>query len=87
MDDGVIAGDEPEVLRAIQHVKRAMLLVELRISMKVVAAEAGTQDPDRFQAFRDEGCIAVLDGNFEVLKSPIGDDTFRNAFYSRVAVK
>ena len=45
-DDGVIAGDEPEVLRAIQHMKRVMPLVELRFSMmQVVAAAAGTQDP------------------------------------------
>ena len=55
--------------------------------MQVVAAAAGTQDPERFRAFRDEGCIAALDGNFEVLKSPIGDDTFCKAFCSRVAAK
>ena len=68
--------------------KRVMPLVELRFSMMhVVAAEAGTQDPERFRAFRDEGCIAALDGNFEVLKSPIGDDTFCRAFCSRVAAK
>ena len=51
-DDGVIAGDEPEVLRAIQHMKRVLPLVGLRFSMmQVVAAEAGTQDPERFRAF------------------------------------
>ena len=52
-----------------------------------MAAAAGTQDPERFRAFRDEGCIAALDGNFEVLKSTIGDDTFCEAFCSRVAAK
>ena len=46
-DDGVIAGDEPEVLQAVQHMKRVMPLVGLRFSMmQVVAAEAGTQDPE-----------------------------------------
>ena len=35
------------VLRAIQHVKRAMPLVGLRFSMlQVVAAASGTQDPE-----------------------------------------
>ena len=48
-DDGVIAGDEPEVLRAIQHMKRVMPLVELRFSvMQVVAAEAGNTRPGAF---------------------------------------
>ena len=52
-DDGVIAGDEPEVLRAI-HIKRVMPLVGLRFSMmQVVAAAAGIQDLERFRAFRD----------------------------------
>ena len=87
-DDGVIERHEPEVLRAIQHIKRVMPLVGFRFStMQVVAAAAGTRDPERFRAFRDEGCIAALDGNFEVLKSPIGDDTFCEAFCSRVAAK
>ena len=27
----------------------------------------------RFRAFRDEGCVEALDGKFEMLKSPIGD--------------
>ena len=38
-------------LQAIQHMKRVMPLVELRFStMQVVAAEAGTQDPERFSS-------------------------------------
>ena len=87
-NDGIIAGDEPDVLRAIQHMKRVMPLVGLRFSMmQVVAAAAGPQDPERFRAFRDEGCTPALDGNFEVLKSPTGDDTFCRAFCSRVEVK
>ena len=87
-DDGVIAGDESEVLRAIQHMKKVMPMVGLRFSMmQVVAAAAGPQHPGRFGAFQDEGCTPALDGNFEVLKSPIGDDTFCRAFCSRVAEK
>ena len=87
-DDGVIAGDESEVLRAIQHKKRVMPMVGLRFSMlQVVAAAAGPQHPGRFRAFQDEGCTPALDGNFEVLKSPIADDTFCKAFCSRVVEK
>ena len=87
-DDGVIAGDESEVLRAIQHMKKVMPMAGLRFSMmKVVAAAAGPQHPGRFRAFQDEGCTPALDGNFEVLKSPIGDDTCCRAFCSRVAGK
>ena len=87
-DDGVIAGDESEVLRAIQHMKKVMPMVGLRFSMmQVVAAAAGPQHPGRFRAFQDEGCTPALDGNFEVMKSPIGDDTFCRAFCSRVAEK
>ena len=64
-DDGVTAGDEPEVLRAIQHMKRVMPLLGLRFSMmQVVAAAAGPQDPERCRAFRDEGCTPALDGFF-----------------------
>ena len=87
-DDGVIAGDEPEVLRAIQHMKKVMPLVVLRFSMmQVVAAEAGSQDPERFRAFRDEGCIMALDGNLEVLKSPIGDDTHFVGHFAPVSLR
>ena len=65
-DDGVIAGDESEVLRAIQHMKKVMPMVGLRFSMmQVVAAAAGPQHPGRFRAFQDEGCIPALDGTSE----------------------
>ena len=59
-------------------------MFELRFSMlQVVAAVSETQDPERFRAFQDEGCIAALDCNFFVLKS----DTYCQAFCSRVAAK
>ena len=65
-----------------------MPMVGLRFSMmQVLAAAAGPQCPGRFQTFQDEGCTPALDGNFEVLKSPIGDDTFCRGFCSRVAEK
>ena len=53
-DDVIVAEDEQEVLRAIQHMKRVMTLFGLRFSlMQVVAAASGTHDPKRFWAFRD----------------------------------
>ena len=68
--------------------KRVMPMVGFRFSMiQVVAAAAGPQHPGCFQTFQDEGCTPALDGNFEVLKSPIGDDTFCRAFCSSVAEK
>ena len=61
-----------------------MPLVGLRFSMmQVAAAAAGTQDLVRFRAFRDE----ALDGNFDFLKPPTGDDTFCEVFCSRVPAK
>ena len=65
-DDGVIAGDESEVLRAIQHMKKVMSMVGLRFSMmQVVAAAAGPQHPGRFRTFQDEGCTPALDGDLK----------------------
>ena len=75
-DHGIIVGDERGVLRAIQHMKRVMPMVGLRFSR-----------PKNFWAFRDEGCNAALDGKFEVLKSPVGDDTFCTSICSRLAAK
>ena len=59
VDDGIIAGDEQEVLRAIQHMKRAMQLVGIRFFFD--ASGCGgfcNPGPRNFQTFRDEGCTA-----------------------------
>ncbi len=87
-DDGIIAGASGEVLRGLRHMKRVMPMVGLRFSLlQVVAAVPGPQSLERFQVFVAEGCVPALDGNFEVLKSPVGDDAFCRAFCARVATK
>ena len=83
-DDGILAGSSNEVLRALRHMKKVMPIVGLRFSsLQVAAAVPGPQDAESFQAFVAEGCTPALDGNVEVLKSPIGDDSFCRAFCAR----
>ena len=76
-DDGVIGGVDTEVLRALRHMKLVMPLVGLRFShLQVCAASFEVQPAERFVEFVGEGCTPVLDGNLEVLKSPIGSIDF-----------
>ena len=87
-DDGVVAGNADEVLRAIQHMKKVMPMVGLRFSqLQVAAAAYGIQPEEKFATFKAEGCTPVLDGNVEVLKSPIGDAEFSRSFCLKVAAK
>ncbi len=63
-------------------------MVGLRFSqLQVAAAAFGTQAEESFAAFTAVGCTSVLDGNLEVLKSPIGDAEFLWAFCLKVAAK
>ena len=87
-DDGTIAGRRSEVWRALRHMKAVMPSVGLRFSLlRVVAAAPGQQTEESFAEFVAEGCVPVLDGNFEVLKSPIGELGFSRAYCQRVASK
>ena len=87
-DDGIIAGRSSEVLRALQHMKLVMPLVGLRFSfLQVAAANTDMQPAERFALFTAEGCTAALDGNIEVLKSPIGEDAWCRAYAMRVVKK
>ncbi len=87
-DDGILAGRRSEVLRALRHVKTVMPSVGLRFSLlQVVAATPGAQAAENFAEFVAEGCTPVLDGNFEVLKSPVGDLEFSRGYCQKVAAK
>ena len=87
-DDGVIAGRSGEVLRALKHMRVVMPMVGLRFSqLQVVAAAYGDQPVERFAYFVAEGCTPVLDGNFEILKSPIGENTFCRTFCEKMVAK
>ena len=87
-DDGVIAGRSDEVLRALQHMQAVMPLVGLRFSfLQVVAASPGLQPAERFVHFTDLGCTLALDGNFEDLKSPVGEDIFCRSFAIKLVRK
>ena len=67
---------------------KVMPLVGLRFSqLQVATAAAGTQAVESFSAFAAEGCTPVLDGNVEVLKSPIGDAEFSRSYCLKLAAK
>ena len=87
-DDGVIGGVDTEVLRALRHMKLVMPLVGLRFShLQVCAASFEVQPAERFVEFVGEGCTPVLDGNLEVLKSPIGSSDFCREYAMKFADK
>ncbi len=87
-DDGVLAGDSDELLRALRHMKTVMPSVGLRFShLQIAAASGEQQQEDVFEEFVREGCTAVLDGNMEVLKSPIGTHEFCRAYCLEAAEK
>ena len=77
-DDGVIAGPSEDTLRALRHRKQVMPLVGLRFSrLQVANAAFGLQPVEEFAAFVAEGCTPILDGNLDILKSPIGSEEGR----------
>ena len=48
----------------------------LRFSSLVMAPAAGQAHRVNIQSFAEAGCKVGLDGNFEVLKSPLGDEAW-----------
>ena len=85
-DDGVIAGKSAEVLRALRHMQTVMPSVGLRFSqLQIAAASYAPQPPERFSLFVAAGCTPVLDGNLEVLKSPLGTTEFCRTYCQKVA--
>eukprot|EP00438_Fugacium_kawagutii_P010523 Skav214520 [mRNA] locus=scaffold410:228880:231177:- [translate_table: standard] len=79
-DDGLLAGPSAEVLRALQHWSIVMPRLGLRLSTASVAPAAGTRRQVDFRPFAALGCSVCEDGNFEVLKSPVGDAAFNRAY-------
>ena len=72
--EGVFAGKFAEMLKVTRHVMQVMPLVGLRFSMlQVIPAKPYNKSTDS-GPFEAEGCMIPRDGNFEVLKSPIGSD-------------
>ena len=87
-DDGIAAGSQEEVLRALRHMRKVMPLVGLRFShLQVAAASFDRQPAERFAPFVGEGCTPILDGNVEVLKSPVGDHEFCRSYCMRMVEK
>ena len=67
-DDGLLAGEATEVLRAVRHLKTVMPTVELQFSNLVAAASAGAYHRVNFDPFLVAGCTVNGEGNFEILK-------------------
>ena len=72
-DDGLLAGLSAEVLRALQHWSIVMPRLGLKLSIASVAPVAGCQHQVDLRPFAALGCALCEDGNFEVLKSPVGE--------------
>jgi hypothetical protein len=79
-DDGVIAGTQGEVLRAIRHLKAVLPRVGLEFSkLEATPASAGQSTIDRV-AFESSGVFLNMSGNMVVMKAPVGDDDFMSDF-------
>ena len=84
-DDGILAGPQSEVLRAIQHLQAVLPRVGLLFSkLEVVAAAPNGGSLDR-AAFEACGVTINPIGNTQIMKSPIGSPDFTEA-YSRQRV-
>lgn len=82
-DDGIIAGKQAEVHRSLEHLKRHMPSLGLHFSkIDIIPARPGSRDIDE-RRFSSLGCCFKRDGNFEVMKSPIGDSEWCAAFVKR----
>ncbi|CAK9062512.1 unnamed protein product [Durusdinium trenchii] len=79
-DDGLLAGPSGEVLRALQHWSVVMPRLGLKLSTASVAPVAGRQHQVDLRPFAALGCALCEDGNFEVLKSPVGDADFNRQY-------
>jgi len=87
-DDGVIAGASGELLRAVRHMQTVIPSVGLRFSqLQVSAASYELRPVERFRLFADFGCTPILNGNLEVLKSPIGSAELCREYCMKIARK
>jgi hypothetical protein len=79
-DAGLLAAPSAEVLRALRHWSPVLPHLGLRLSQSSVAPAAGTLHQVDFRPFLALGCTICEDANYEVLKSPVGDDAFCQAY-------
>ena len=86
-DDGFLAGESSEVLRALQHCKQIMPSLGLRFSSLIVAPAVSANCAVDMSQFLAEGCAVAESGNFEVLKSPCGNADHCKDFCMTVARK
>ncbi|CAE7428869.1 unnamed protein product [Symbiodinium sp. KB8] len=84
---GLLAGPSAEVLRALRHLLAVLPSVGLRFSSLVVAAAAGPHHQINFDPFLEAGCSSSGAGDLEVLKSPIGSETFCADFSRKLVDK
>ena len=85
-DDGLLAGPSAEVLRCLRHWQGVLPQLGLRLSSAVVAP-AVAQDPIDYTGFVTLGCTVEAHGNYEVLRSPTGADSFCVAYCKERAAK
>ena len=86
-DNGVFAGTQAEVRRALVHLQPIMPSLGLRFSMLEVVPAAGRSHCIDLQAFRDLGCSTNEPANLEVLKSPIGSSASCAQYSHKIADK
>jgi hypothetical protein len=85
-DDGLLAGPSAEVLRCLRHWQGVLPQLGLRLSSAVVAP-AVAQAPIDYTGFVTLGCTVEAHGNYEVLRSPTGADSFCVAYCEERAAK
>jgi hypothetical protein len=86
-DDGLLAGRSDEVLRALTHLKMIMPTLGLRFSTLQLIPAAGQAHSIDLDPFKTLGCSVQEDGNFEVLKSPLGTDGYCKEFCAKLVEK
>ena len=78
-DDGLLARPSAEVLRCVVHWQGVLPQLGLRLSSAVVAPAVASAPID-YSGFAALGCTIQADGNYEVLRSPVGTDAFCLAY-------
>ena len=84
-DDGFLAGSAPEVLRSLRHLQRVMPGLGLHFSSALPVALRNIMSTGRLLWLQDARCRRL--GNFEILKSPVGEADFCRNFCDGVAIR
>jgi len=86
-DDGFLAGDAQEVLRALTHWRQVMPMLGLRFSRLELVLAAGPQHAVDVAAFERLGCTVNLSQTFETVKSPVAVGSQASVFTEGYAMK